>query len=61
MERHQVSITYNDPKTKKQLTRVYKYAPCETDAQAILSIVRALNFIYVGDVKFKINDNEREK
>lgn len=56
-----MSITYNEPQTKLPITRIYKYAPCESDSQAILSIVRALNFIYNEDVRFRINDDERKK
>lgn len=52
----QLSITYNEPGTGKRLTRVYKYGIGETDAQALLSIVRALNFIYNQQVKFIINE-----
>lgn len=60
MERHQISITYNDPKTRKQLTRIYKCAPYETHSQALLSIYRALNFIYEDQIKFKINEREED-
>lgn len=55
MER-QLSISYNDPKTKKRLTRVYKYGIGETECGALLSIVKALNFIYEQPVKFCINE-----
>ena len=56
----QLSITYNEPGTGKQLTRVYKYGVGESDAQALLSVVRALNFIYEQQVKFRINEREQK-
>ena len=58
MNLRSISISFNEPKTGKQLTRVYKLGLNESYSEGILSIVRALNFFYEQQVKFRINEAE---
>jgi len=56
MNQHSITIVYQDPVTKKKLTREYKLGVGETYDRAILSIRRALNFIYQVTIRFDIVD-----
>lgn len=58
MYQHSIKIAYNDPVTKKRLERVYMMGVNESYDRAILSIRRALNFIYEVRVGFDIIDKD---